>query len=103
MGRFQPQKLPGHFPPVNQPSGFDCLQNRRLAMPTREIITIGGSAGSLDALKTVLKNLPANLPATVFVVIHLSPRAESVLAKVLGRISALPALPAREGQRIEIG
>src|SRR4051812_6479022 len=72
-------------------------------MPTRDIIAIGGSAGSLEALKAVIKDLPTGLAAAIFVVIHLSPRAESSLARILNRVASMPALPARNDQRIKAG
>src|SRR4051812_13399529 len=39
----------------------------------KDIIVIGGSAGSLDPLKEILSTLPATLQAAVFVVVHMSP------------------------------
>ncbi|HEX5226165.1 MAG TPA: chemotaxis protein CheB [Bryobacteraceae bacterium] len=72
-------------------------------MPKRDIVTIGGSAGSVQLLKSIVKSLPADLPAAVFVVIHLSPRDNSMLASVLSTRGGMPVSVAAEGARIEPG
>lgn len=72
-------------------------------MPLRDIVTIGGSAGSIEALKSAVKNLPKDFCAAVFITIHLSPRADSHLASVLSRVSPIPVLSARDGQEISGG
>lgn len=33
----------------------------------KDIVAIGGSAGSGEVLQTILKNLPSNLPASIFI------------------------------------
>src|SRR6201999_161758 len=66
----------------------------------RDIIVIGGSSGSIDALKKIVKNLPADLPATVFIVNHVSPEHESYLPEILMRAGPLPAVLATHGEVI---
>ncbi len=68
----------------------------------RDIIVIGASAGGVDALRELVRGLPPDLPAAVFVVLHIG-RAKSVLATILGREGPLPVAPARSGERIERG
>jgi len=41
--------------------------------PTQRSIVIGASAGGVEALQAVVARLPAELPAPVFVVLHLPP------------------------------
>ena len=53
------------------------------------VVAIVGSAGGIRALSVVLAALPADLPACVLVVIHLTPLAPSVLAAILARETAL--------------
>lgn len=72
-------------------------------MAKRDIIVIGGSAGSLPYLARIVSAFPSDLPAAVFVVIHLRGREKSRLAQVLGSASHLPALQAADQQRIEMG
>lgn len=69
----------------------------------RDIVVVGGSAGSLDALTSLLRDLPADLPASVFVVIHTAPEAPRVLPAILARQSSLEVAYARDGERIRPG
>src|SRR4051812_17569508 len=72
-----------------------------LASPTRDIIVIGGSAGALEALRHLLPLLPTDLPAAVFVVLHIG--QDSVLPSVLAHGSALPVVAAESGARFRPG
>jgi len=67
------------------------------------VIAIGASAGGVEALCEVVAGLPADLPAAVFVVLHVSARTPSVLPRILGRHCALPVAHPRDGERIEAG
>jgi chemotaxis response regulator CheB len=39
-------------------------------MSRRNICIIGGSAGSIEAIAEVVKDLPADFPGSMFVVVH---------------------------------
>jgi two-component system, chemotaxis family, protein-glutamate methylesterase/glutaminase len=67
----------------------------------RNIIVIGGSAGALEPVCTLLKQLPANLPAAIFVVIHMA--ESSNLGEVLKRCGRLNVLVPANGERIRPG
>jgi two-component system chemotaxis response regulator CheB len=54
----------------------------------RDIVVIGASAGGLDALRILLAGLPSELPAGLFVVLHVGQASD--LPSVLDRVSALP-------------
>jgi two-component system, chemotaxis family, protein-glutamate methylesterase/glutaminase len=69
----------------------------------RDIIVIGASAGGVETLAALVGGLPAELPAAVFVVLHLLPTAHSVLPDILDRAGPLPAGPAASGDEIERG
>jgi two-component system chemotaxis response regulator CheB len=71
------------------------------APPTRDVIVIGGSAGALEALRTLLPNLPADLPAAILLVLHIG--RDSRLAEILARRSALPVVDAQGGAALERG
>ena len=73
------------------------------AVQTRDILVIGSSAGGVEALRRICADLPADLPAAVFVAQHLSPASRSVLAQLLDRCGPLPALTPVDGQAIEPG
>jgi two-component system chemotaxis response regulator CheB len=68
-----------------------------------DIIVIGASAGGVEALTTIVSGLPADLPAAVFVVLHISPNSTSVLPQLITRAGALPATHARSGEPIRRG
>lgn len=72
-------------------------------MPGHDIVVVGGSAGALAALSKLVAGLPPELPAAVFVVIHISPTATSALASILNRAGALPAVQAADDEPIECG
>jgi chemotaxis response regulator CheB len=55
----------------------------------------------LDALCTLLRELPRNLPASIFVVMHVG--GASALSSILNRCGAMPVVEAREGEKIERG
>jgi len=69
----------------------------------RDIIMIGGSWGSLAPLKSIVRELPAGLPAAVFVVTHISPDYEGQLPKILQQQGHLPAAMAANGEVIRRG
>lgn len=69
----------------------------------RDIVTIGASAGGIEALMHLFSKLPPRLPAAIAVVVHRSPVAETRLPSVLGRSAGLPVFEPRDGQPFEAG
>jgi two-component system chemotaxis response regulator CheB len=55
-----------------------------------DIIVIGGSAGALEVLGTMLPALPPGFAIPLVVVVHLPPRKPSLMAAVLRQKCALP-------------
>jgi two-component system, chemotaxis family, protein-glutamate methylesterase/glutaminase len=70
-------------------------------MPARDIVVIGASAGGVEALQQVVKLFPAELPASVFVIMHMAPRSSSFLPDILSRSGPLAAAHASDGDPIE--
>jgi two-component system chemotaxis response regulator CheB len=68
-----------------------------------DIVVIGASAGGVDAVSRVVKRLPADLDAAVFVVLHISPSRVSALPAILDREGPLPAAQAEDGGPIQPG
>jgi two-component system, chemotaxis family, protein-glutamate methylesterase/glutaminase len=67
------------------------------------LIAIGASAGGVEALTRLVAELPADLPAAVVVVLHLSPDHPSFLAHILAHAGPLPAMEARDGDLLQPG
>lgn len=65
---------------------------------SRDIVVIGASAGGVEALSTLMGGLPADLPAAVFVVLHLM-GGRSMLAPILSRSGSLAATAAEDRER----
>ena len=65
----------------------------------RDIVVVGASAGGVLALTRLLSQLPDDLPAAVFVVLHVGPQ-HSVLPAVLARSSRLPVAHAVDGEPV---
>jgi two-component system chemotaxis response regulator CheB len=66
----------------------------------RDILVIGGSAGGIAALIDLVAGLPADLPAAVFVVIHMGMGTVSRLPEVLSTRGPLRATHAIHGEEI---
>lgn len=72
-------------------------------MPNRDIVVIGASAGGVEALKRLVRALPGDFPAAVFIVLHLRSSSRSLLAQILDKEGVLPAVQASDGDRFEPG
>src|SRR5215213_6205167 len=84
--------------PLMTPPGAGLWEDRLV-----NVLAIGGSAGSMEPLLTIVRALPSDCPAAVFVVIHTHPGADSVLPKLLKRAGNLQARHAEDGAVIEVG
>ncbi|HEX8551271.1 MAG TPA: chemotaxis protein CheB [Abditibacteriaceae bacterium] len=69
----------------------------------RDIVVIGASAGGVECLTEIVRGLPADFPAAVFVVLHISPHSMSVLPQILERSGHLPAIHPTDGDPIQRG
>lgn len=72
-------------------------------MLRHDIVVIGASAGGLWVLEKLVAGLPADLPAAVFIVVHLSAKFPSWLPYILQKSGKLPAVHAVDGAAIEPG
>ena len=66
-------------------------------------MVVGASAGGVEALRAVVHELPPDLDATLFVVLHLPPSGTSVLPRILGRAGLLQAVHASDGVEFQRG
>jgi two-component system, chemotaxis family, protein-glutamate methylesterase/glutaminase len=70
-------------------------------MESRNIIVIGASAGGFEALKKLVRGLPPDFSASMFIVWHMSPDVRGVLPQVLNLENTVPAAHAVDGEAIE--
>jgi two-component system chemotaxis response regulator CheB len=68
-----------------------------------DVIVIGGSAGGFEVLMGLAGGLPANLPASIFVVLHQPAAHVSSLPEMLSDRGALPAAHPLHGEKIVPG
>lgn len=66
-----------------------------------DLIVIGGSAGSLQVILDLLKNLKGNLEFSIVLILHRKAQAESILAKLLQQFSALDVIEIEDKTEIE--
>jgi two-component system chemotaxis response regulator CheB len=69
----------------------------------RDLVVIGASAGGVEVLTRVVRDLPTDLRAAICIVLHIAPGSPSMLAHILSRAGALPCRPARDGERLREG
>ena len=67
-----------------------------------KMILIGGSAGAIKVLKTILPTLPRDFPAALLIVTHIGSH-KSIVPEILGRCSAMPVRHAIDGEPIMNG
>ena len=65
-------------------------------MEPRDVVVVGGSAGSLEPLSQLAAALPADTPGSIAVTIHIGEQARSRLPQILQRQGPLP--PRMPGQ-----
>lgn len=72
-------------------------------MAHRDIVAIGGSTGSIEVIRQICRELPADLPACVLVAVHVGAIGQNLLAGILESDGLLPASTAVDGETIENG
>jgi two-component system chemotaxis response regulator CheB len=72
-------------------------------MPHHDVVVIGASSGGVNALMTLLSGLPDDLPAAIFIVLHVRPDLPSQLPAILNRVGTLPVAHAVDGEPIRRG
>ncbi|MBV9942727.1 MAG: chemotaxis protein CheB [Solirubrobacterales bacterium] len=78
-------------------------QNHEHADGRRDLVVIGASAGGVETLIQVARDLPTDLRAAVCIVLHIAPGSPSMLGRILSRAGRLPCRSARDGDRLRDG
>jgi two-component system chemotaxis response regulator CheB len=68
-----------------------------------DVIVVGASAGGIEALTSLVRGLTPDLPAAVFVVLHVPSDSRSALPAILSRAGPVPAVQAADGDPIRPG
>jgi len=72
-------------------------------LPGHDIIVIGASLGGVEALSKLAGNLPPDLPASIFMVLHVPVYGTSILPDILNRSGPLRAAHAVDLEAIQHG
>lgn len=70
---------------------------------SKHLVVIGASAGGIEALRTLVAQLPKDFPAPICIVLHTSPQSPGVLDAILTRAGHLRATNAINGERLQPG
>ncbi len=72
-------------------------------MNYNRVFAVGASAGGIEALLTIVQQLPADFPAPILIVVHISPDSPGYLPEILAQYGRLPATNGIDGTVIENG
>src|SRR5262249_32286915 len=98
--------------PSQRPNQTQCQVHARAAisptargkiMPGRDIMVIGASVGGVETLQRLVRSLPSDLPASVFIVQHVAAQSPGYLPSILQRAGKLPVHAPEDGAQIKRG
>ncbi|HTU47154.1 MAG TPA: chemotaxis protein CheB [Bryobacteraceae bacterium] len=81
---------------------FDAAEEPSAAN-SGHVIVVGASAGGVEALQELVRELPVDLAAPMIMVLHIHPRSKSFLPEILSAAGLLAASHAVDGERMEAG
>src|SRR5437868_13137099 len=93
-------------PPPDEPAAPVENKDPNVAAPEAPetlVVGIGASAGGLDAMSELLRELPANVGFGIVVLQHLDPEHDSLLVDLLRRATVLPIDWVKHGHTIQAG
>ena len=72
-------------------------------MTVSRIVVIGTSAGGIEALRELARDLPPGFPAPICIVLHMAPQSPGLVPDILSRVARLPVVHPHDRQRLEAG
>jgi two-component system CheB/CheR fusion protein len=91
----------GSVPPLPSPPDVAAPSDDRRTDPAFQVVGVGASAGGMEAIGELLRELPRSPGFAVVVIQHLDPHHESVLSQILGRQSQMPVEEVTDGVVVE--
>src|SRR5262249_45041124 len=71
--------------------------------PVSNVIIVGASAGGYHALIEILRDLPADIPAAIIVILHMPLGSSHDLAASLGRFTRIPSVTVEKSEPLRHG
>jgi two-component system, chemotaxis family, protein-glutamate methylesterase/glutaminase len=71
--------------------------------PARGLVALGASAGGIEALQRLMREVPEDLASAVCLVVHIPATSRSLLAEIVSRQTPLPVSEAIDGTRLVDG
>ena len=96
---MQKKKSAGRLEPITD--NWDPSGSQRDSADPMYIVTVGASAGGLDALEKLFAGLPADSGAAYVVIQHLSPDHKSMMSSLLARHTGMPVVLVEDGMPVE--
>lgn len=89
-------------PPAKKVPESRSVRQRRVATAANTpddfpVVGIGASAGGLEAIEELFRNMPIDTGMAFVLVQHLDPNHKSILAELVGRFTAMPVVEATQG------
>jgi two-component system chemotaxis response regulator CheB len=100
-GRIGNPSYEKHLAGTAESGSFKHRKER--TMPGHDIIVMGASAGGVETLAQLVRGLPKNLPAAVFIVLHVPAYGTSILPQILNRHGPVHAVHPADGDAIQHG
>ncbi len=90
---------------INNGSVSPAWENRAPIKPDEEsnfpIVGIGASAGGLEALEKFFSNMPPDSSISFVIIMHLDPKAKSVMADILRGYTKMEIFQVEDGMKVE--
>jgi two-component system CheB/CheR fusion protein len=93
--------MTANLPPADDAAASTPPDAASTPVESFAVVGIAASAGGLEAYTSLLRYLPPDTGMAFVLIQHLSPDYESMLAEILGRVTAMPVTQAQDGMSIE--